>query len=1202
MCKSILSFLILCFSIVVLKCQSFSVEKQTSLILNKMHESWNLTQDDISEYLIKDVYTSAHNGITHVYLHQSRSGIAVHNSILNLHFKEDGSLLFHGNQFVKNLSDKIKNKKAIIKAPEALSAFAKHYELDANEEFQILKSKDGLTTIHKTSFSNNDIPMELKYFKVDENHVTLVWHMEVYVKGTQDYWSTMIDAATGAHLASVNMMLKCAYEPGMFHNHSLCKPTNDKVLPEASQITIDEETALDGSRYTVYALPIESPIHGNQSVVQEPAIEMASPFGWHDDDGNPGIEYTITKGNNVHAFQDRDGDLVSNGDEPDGGPTLNFDFPHDKNLEPSDNILSDVTQLFYAVNYMHDWSYFFGFTEQAGNFQANNYGKGGVGRDDIKAHALALRMRGQDTLCNNATFATPRDGSSGVMDMYKFNLSAGAARITITSPERISGSLLSGRADFGLTITESTNISGAIVLADDDAGNENDGCQPIQNGDEVAGKVAMIDRGTCEFGLKALNAQNVGAIGAIICNVPGAGGGDGNNLILLGGGASGPDVTIPVLMLRHDDCVDIKASISQGEDVIVQFKLQDPPPGAQELSGSFDSGVVAHEFAHGISNRLTGGRNNTSCLNNDEQMGEGWSDFIGLAATHKPGATGADIRGLGVYLERSGTEGRGFRRIPFSTDFAINNQTYNDIRFTESDFTSPVPHPVGEIWAVTLWDMYWDFIEAYGYNADWTDTSSGNYRAIQLVFDGMVMQRCSPGYLDGRDAILAADVALFNGENQCLIWNSFARRGLGVNASQGSTNNRNDNLEGFETLPSCRNELLITKTMTEQINAGDDVEVSITVVNNKSDNVSGLVVTDEIPSNATFISASSNVSVSQQGDMLVFTIGNLNAGQEFDFVYSFESAVEDFSTSLLFDDFGSETTLFEAISLDGTNPWVNLDVGTTAGFTQWTVPNVESSNDQVIQTSETIRLIGDRPAIRFAHTYDIELFYGSGIVEISTDNGNSWTILPEEKILLNPYNDEFSFFAIPIPNGRGFTGSLNADLLIDTYIDVSEFRGLDVLFRFRFGSDVDPNRAPFARGADGWTIENFQLLDLKVVGTLQACATTNQNDNVCASAFTILRPESSTATQTVVKEEYEFLMFPNPSLGDVSIHFKTDVAGQARINIYTLDGRLVDRNNFTYQGGKVQKSIQFSGIQSGMYLVEIRTEAFTIIDKLILKQ
>lgn len=42
--------------------------------------------------------------------------------------------------------------------------------------------------------------------------------------------------------------------------------------------------------------------------------------------------------------------------------------------------------------------------------------------------------------------------------------------------------------------------------------------------------------------------------------------------------------------------------------------------------GDFDNGVIAHEYAHGISNRLVG--TSVSCLDNTEQMGEGWSDFL----------------------------------------------------------------------------------------------------------------------------------------------------------------------------------------------------------------------------------------------------------------------------------------------------------------------------------------------------------------------------------------------------------------------------------------------------------------------------------------------------------------------------------------------------------------------------------------------
>ncbi|HMJ48200.1 MAG TPA: M36 family metallopeptidase, partial [Ferruginibacter sp.] len=55
--------------------------------------------------------------------------------------------------------------------------------------------------------------------------------------------------------------------------------------------------------------------------------------------------------------------------------------------------------------------------------------------------------------------------------------------------------------------------------------------------------------------------------------------------------------------------------------------------GTPQLDGDLDNGVILHEGSHGISNRLTGGPSTTSCLGNQEQMGEGWSDYIGLMAT-----------------------------------------------------------------------------------------------------------------------------------------------------------------------------------------------------------------------------------------------------------------------------------------------------------------------------------------------------------------------------------------------------------------------------------------------------------------------------------------------------------------------------------------------------------------------------------------
>ena len=65
---------------------------------------------------------------------------------------------------------------------------------------------------------------------------------------------------------------------------------------------------LADASYNVFALPVESPIHGPQSLIGDPAIPESSPYGWHDTDGISGPNFTITRGNNVWAYIDRDDD------------------------------------------------------------------------------------------------------------------------------------------------------------------------------------------------------------------------------------------------------------------------------------------------------------------------------------------------------------------------------------------------------------------------------------------------------------------------------------------------------------------------------------------------------------------------------------------------------------------------------------------------------------------------------------------------------------------------------------------------------------------------------------------------------------------------------------------------------------------------------------------------------------------------------
>jgi hypothetical protein len=158
-----------------------------------------------------------------------------------------------------------------------------------------------------------------------------------------------------------------------------------------------------------------------------------------------------------------------------------------------------------------------------------------------------------------------------------------------------------------------------------------------------------------------------------------------------------------------------------------------------------------------------------------------------------------------VYHE-DGRTGKGIRITPYSTDMKVNPTTYNTIKGAAE------PHGVGYVWATMLWDLYWNLVDKHGFNPNPYESwkTGGNNLAIQLVVDGMKFNVCQPGFEDARDAIIAADAALTGdpakgvpGDNECLIWATFARRGLGIDAKQGNYANKIDGKDGHKVPKHC---------------------------------------------------------------------------------------------------------------------------------------------------------------------------------------------------------------------------------------------------------------------------------------------------------------------------------------------------------------------------------------------------------------
>jgi extracellular elastinolytic metalloproteinase len=214
-----------------------------------------------------------------------------------------------------------------------------------------------------------------------------------------------------------------------------------------------------------------------------------------------------------------------------------------------------------------------------------------------------------------------------------------------------------------------------------------------------------------------------------------------------------------------------------------------------DRDSDLDNVIIIHEYGHGVSNRLTGGPANSSALSASQSggMGEGWSDWWGLALTAKPGQPSNLSRSVGYYVLGQPTTGAGIRPRPYTTDMAVNEYTYGDIQSGLS-----IPHGIGFVWCSILWEVYWELVNAHGYDPDVYQGTGGNNLALQLVMDGLKLQPATPTYLEARDAILLADQVNNGGANLDLLWTAFAKRGLGFSASDSGDPNSLAVTEAFD--------------------------------------------------------------------------------------------------------------------------------------------------------------------------------------------------------------------------------------------------------------------------------------------------------------------------------------------------------------------------------------------------------------------
>ncbi len=615
--------LLLCLTLLQVSAQKKNSNQKSQINLEQ------LVSQKGNSHVVTSEHTSSVSGIHHIYLRQAINGLEIYGTESSIHLDTSGKSIITHNNFMNDVNATITSASASLSPSEAINAVANTmgYSVGSLEQLSFEGGINKKTIFAGGTISERDIPVKLMYFNSKATGTRMIWELSVKETTGSEWYNFHVDAATGTILHKENWTVSCIIDGDHeAHDHSNSHISEVKISEKKTMYPTNEATALVGN-YNVYAMPVESPNYGGRTMVADPDNAIASPFGWHDTNGVAGAEFTITRGNNAHAYEDGD----NPGFSPDGGAGLVFNFPVNETYSNADQSeAAAITNLFYWNNIIHDVVYQYGFDEASGNFQENNYGNGGAGSDYVFAEA----QDGSGTC--NANMGTPGDGGNPTMQMY-------------------------------------------------------------------------------------------------VCN---------------------------------------------------------------SRDGDLDNGVIIHEYAHGISNRLTGGAAAAGCLQNNEQMGEGWSDYYALMMTLEAGDMGPDARPIGTWLTGTGPTGNSIRTFDYSTDFNINPHTYDDI------MTESVPHGVGSVWAMMLWEMTWELIDSNGFDPDIYNGSGGNNIALTLVTEGMKLQPCSPGFVDGRDAILAADQAIYGGANACEIWEAFARRGLGFSAIQGSTDNRSDGTEAFDLPPS----------------------------------------------------------------------------------------------------------------------------------------------------------------------------------------------------------------------------------------------------------------------------------------------------------------------------------------------------------------------------------------------------------------
>jgi len=795
---------------------------------------------------------------------------------------------------------------------------------------------------------------------------------------------------------------------------------------------------------------------------------------------------TVTRGNNaeVHIetvapdgfnFGDRYGQT--------SGPDT-FDYTYDTGALPwadSDQHDAAAVMLFYTINWLHDYFYDSGFDEAAGNAQQDNHGRGGEDGDPIEAQVAGR----DDEFDNNASMSTPADGESPFM---MTGLWTGSPSLTVD------GSDIGCRgASFG---TFSYDVTALIVLADDGVGDLHDACEPIVN--NVAGAIALIDRGTCTFASKAQRADQAGAIGVIIANHN-----PGEGAMAMPNEDPPLTITIPAVSVSNDNGILLKSMVSAGPGLAHLTK------GADAFQGALDNGVTAHEWGHYLHHRLVA-CGNPQC----GAMSEGFADFVAGHTTINEGDDPLGTYATGLYslADRENSAYFGIRRVPYSADFTKNALTFRHISDGEP---LPTSHPLdptsapnsevhnaGEIWGTMMHDVYMALVQQTLAAAPRYDFDQARRRMADYLVAGISLAPPDATYTEQRDALLAAIVAA-DASDFDLAAEAFARRGIGTCAESPSrwSNDFTGLEESFvnaanmrlvevavdDAVASCDNDGLLDATEignvtitlqntgttslsgAELVLSTGDASVTFpagatatfgTIAPFETGTVTLQVALDETPQSMGVIGL--NVEVSHP-ETCVTHLSHLDVRRvnyDVNLAASATDTVESLQVAWTEDYVGYVSGIWNRVEdpLNPANHLFHCPDTASPSDTRLVSPPLEVSDTEPLRVTFVHR---------FSFEYSDATYWDGGVIEVSTDGGNAWH---DVNITADPgYVAQLTDVSgNPLSNRWAYAHENPSWPDTDTVtLDFgTTFAGDTLLLRFRVGTDQ-------AAGGHGWEIDDI---------------------------------------------------------------------------------------------------------------------------------